>query len=91
MEQAEAVAPHGVDRMAGGPTPHGRVLRRRVIKLLRAPAFVTHRRDQPPVISDLGAGRWRLGRPGRTVRVSQSLLLCREMVAAPQNYSMTRE
>jgi hypothetical protein len=63
--------------MAGGHTPHCRVLLRRLINDLGDPEFFKHARDEAKVISELRAVRLRLWRDGRAVRVSQSLLLCR--------------
>src|SRR2546427_3920009 len=91
MEKAEAVEHHGLDRMAGGHNPHGRVWLGGAIHACRDAEFCKHACDQPQVISALGAVRLRRGRDVRAVRVSQSLLLYRGMVSAPKNYSMTRE
>src|SRR5262249_1626826 len=91
IEKAQAVKDHGCDRMAYSHNPHCRVLLGRSINDFRAAEFFKHPRDQAPVISDLGTvrvGRWR---DIRAVRVSHSLLLCRGIVSAPKNDSMTRE
>jgi hypothetical protein len=91
VEKAEAVEPHGFDGMAGSHNPHCRGLLGGAIKDFRAAKCLKHSRNQTQGISDLGAGRLWLGRERRAVRVSHSLLLCRGIVSAPKNDSMTRE
>ena len=89
VEKAQPVEHHGFAGMAGGHNPHCRVLLRRLINNLRDAEFCKHSRNETQVISDLCAVRVRLGRDDRAVRVSHRLLLCRGIVAAPKNYSMT--
>jgi hypothetical protein len=91
VENAQTVAHPSLDRMAGGAKPPCRGLLGGLIHDLRDAEFFKHARDQTQVIEDLCAGRLRLGRDGRAVRVSHSLLLCRGMVSAPKKYSMTHE
>ena len=89
-EKAQTVEPHGCDRMAGGPNPHGWVVLGGSIKDVRDAECCTHARDQTHVIEDLCAVRLRLGWDVRTGRVSHTLLLGRGSGAAPKNDSMTR-
>jgi hypothetical protein len=91
VEKAQTIEHHGFDRMPSGHNPHFRVLLGGSLNDFRDAEFCKHPRDQAQVISDLGTVRLWLWRDGRAVRVSHSLLLCRGMVSAPKNYSMTRE
>jgi hypothetical protein len=91
VEKAQTIEHHGFDRMPSGHNPHFRVLLGGSLNDFRDAEFCKHPRDQAQVISDLGTVRLWLWRDVRAVRVSHSLLLCRGMVSAPKNYSMTRE
>ena len=82
MDEAETVEHQGFDRMASGHHPHFWVLLGGLINHRCDAEFFTHARDQTQVIEDLCAVRLRLGRDGRAIRVSQSLLLGRGMVSA---------
>ena len=77
VDEAQAVADHRLDRMAGGDNPHGRVLLGGVSNDLSDAECFTHPRDSTQGISDLRAVRLGLWRNSRTVRVSHRLLLCR--------------
>ena len=50
VEKAQAIEPHGFDRMAGGHNTHFRVLLGRLINDLGDAEFFKHPRDQPQVI-----------------------------------------
>src|SRR5262249_39618891 len=50
VEKAETVAPHGLDRRAGGHNPHCWGLRRRLVDALGDPACVKHACDTAKVI-----------------------------------------
>src|SRR5262249_44439997 len=91
IEKAQAVQDHGFDRMASSHNPHFRVLRGGSINACSDAEFFKHPRAQAQVISDLGTVRLWLWRDGRAVRWVHSRLLCRGIVSAPKNYSMTRE
>jgi hypothetical protein len=91
VEKAAPVEPHGLDGMAGSHHPHCRVLLGGTINDFRDAEFFKHARDQTQGISDLCAVRLRRWRDGRAIRVSHRLLLCRGMISAPKNYSITRE
>ena len=91
VEKAEAVEHHGFDGMAGSHHPPFRVLLGGAIDDCSDAECFTHARDQTQVLEDLCAVRLRLGRDVRAIRVSHSLLLCRGIVSASKNYSITRE
>src|SRR5215475_2603382 len=91
IHKAEPIEDHRRDRLACGHETHFWVLLDRFINDFSNAECVQHARDKAQVISDLGAVRRWLRRDVRAVRVSHSLLLCRGIVSAPKNYSMTRE
>ena len=91
VEKAQTIEHPGGDRRPSGHHPHFRVWRGGAIQDFRDAECFKHPRDQAQVISDLGTVRLWLWREVRAVRVSQSLLLCRGIVSAPKNYSMTCE
>jgi hypothetical protein len=84
VDHAETVEPHGLDGMAGGHHPHGRVWRRRLLHDRGDAACFQHACDETQVLAALRAVRLRLGRDGRARRVSHSLLLGRGNGRDPQ-------
>jgi len=90
VDQAEAMEPQGLDGMAGGHHPHGRIWRRRLRNHLRAAERFQHARHSTHVLSNRCAVRVRRGREVRAVRVSPRLRLGREIGAAPKNDAMTQ-
>jgi hypothetical protein len=59
VEKAQAMEPHGFDRMPGGHNPHFRGLLGGSIHDFSDTEFCQHPCDQAQVISDLGTVRWR--------------------------------